>query len=252
MNKEIQNELNEIAPALAKLPRTNAFSVPAMYFSSLPEKIIAAAKAEEASLEEPALSPLLTQLKKSQAMQLPENYFAKSSASIIEKIRAEEVKEEVVALAPALLNFEKKNPFTVPANYFAVLPQRILQKIKAEETVAAPSGGWLDGVNNVLDKLLAPLFNPRLSFAFVAVLVGVMMFWFGIQQHNIQMSAEARLAAQLQSISTDEIRNYIAMNIDEFDEVSLSRKINFDNLLLAEDELFDEQDLLMELDEEFI
>lgn len=255
MNKEIQDELNEIAPTLAKLPRVNAFSVPAMYFSSLPPKIIEVATSEELSLAELELSPLLLSLKKSKAMQLPEGYFANTSSSIIRKIRNIELKEELALVAPLLLNVEKQNPFTVPANYFAALPQSVLQKAKAEETAATPSAGWLDGVNNVLDKLLAPLFIPRLSFAFAAVFAGVMMFWFGVQQHNVEVDIKGELAAQLQNIHQDEVHNYIAKNIDDFDEASLTKRIRSDkSLMVIDDALLDdinfEQELLKELDEE--
>ena len=255
MNKEIQYELNEIAPTLAKLQCANAFSVPAMYFSSLPEKIIEVATAEELSLAEPELSPLLLNLKKSKAMQLPEGYFANTSSSIIEKIRHAELTEELALVAPSLLNVAKQNPFTVPANYFAALPQSILQKVKGEEASKVPSAGWLDGVNNVLDKLLAPLFNPRLSFAFAAVFAGVMMFWLGVQQHNLEVDIKGELAAQLQNIHQDEVHNYIAMNIDDFDESTLSRKVSADkSLMVIDDALLNdinfEQELLKELDEE--
>jgi len=255
MNKEIQDELNEIAPTLAKLPRVNAFSVPVMYFSTLPEKIIEATLKEELTLAEPELSPLLLSLKKSKAMQLPEGYFANTSSAFIERIRHEEVKEELAIVAPSLLNVAKENPFTVPSNYFASLSQKVLQKAKTEEAAATLSLGWLDGVNNVLDKLLTPLFNPRLSFAFAVVFVGVMIFWFGVQQRNIKLDTNSELAAQLQSINHDEVHNYVAMNIDDFDETTLIRKINTDkSLMVIDDALLNdanfEQELLKELDEE--
>ncbi len=257
MNKEIQDELNEIAPALAKLPRTNAFSVPAMYFNSLPHKIIEVAQAEEMALEEPQLSPALLQLKKSKPFQVPEGYFTAAASTVIQKIRTEEVHEEVAALAPALAAFEKKNPFTVPANYFSSLPARVLSKVQIEETSAESKAGWLDAINGVLDKLIAPVLNPRLAYVFATIFAVAMMMWLGLQEHDIATNTEAELAAQLQSISAEEVRNYIAMNIDEFDEATLSKNVSekkslmFIDDALLEDELF-QLELLKELDEEYL
>jgi hypothetical protein len=257
MNNEIQNELNEVAPTLAKLPRANAFSVPALYFSTLPQKVIDTALAEELNLVEPQLSPLLGGLKKSKALQVPENYFAQTTSSVLKKIRTVEVAEELVALSPSLSGLEKRNPFAVPVSYYANLPQTVLKNAKATESVATPSAGWVDGINNVLDKLLAPLFTPKLSFAFAAIFVGVMVFWFGMQQTTIEVDAQDRLATQLEKITTEEIRSYIAMNIDEFDEVALSKSISDKKTLLIIDDAllndtFFEQELLKELDEDFL
>ena len=256
-NNEILNELKEIAPALAKLPRNNAFSVPPMYFSHLPDKVIQAAISEEMTMPDPELSKALEQFKGSCTMTVPEGYFAKSRESVLSRIRTAEVTEEIAVLVPQLAAHKKSNPFTVPANYFATLPQKIIAAAKDETAAKPDTNSFWNKVNALFDRFLEPLFTPGLSFALAGILVVVMVGWLALQQQGQAANPEAELAASLERVNTEDVHAYIAMNLDEFDEFSISKRAGtIESTLMLNDDIINdeslENELLKELDEEFI
>lgn len=256
-NNEVLNELREIAPALAKLPRSNAFSVPPLYFINLPKTVVQTALNEEEKLIEPQLSQVLQQLKSSHAMQVPEGYFTKSRASVLSRVKIEEVAEEVASLSPQLATHKKSNPFTVPANYFASLPQKVIVTAKAETAATPTENNFWTAVNSFFDRLLEPLFSPGLSFALASILMVVTVGWLAVQQQNQVANPQAELAASLERVNSEDVHAYIAINLDEFDEYSISKRAGTieSTLILNENLLNDEsleKELLKELDEEFI
>lgn len=168
---EILNELMAISPLLAGLEKVNVFSVPegyfnelharitnfailnnsspaeninkrnlqevpAGYFDSLSDSILAKVKAaypESAGEEISKLSPLLYSLKRENIFAVPEGYLDNLSDLILAKVRTtntESAKEEINNLSPMLYALKGENVFTVPEGYFEALAENINQKLK--------------------------------------------------------------------------------------------------------------------------
>jgi len=76
--KEIQQELEKIAPELAQMEIRRPFAIPDGYFTQLPAVIaarISTLGAESVQEESEALSPLLSELPKKMPFSVPEGYF---------------------------------------------------------------------------------------------------------------------------------------------------------------------------------
>jgi len=77
--KDIVDELKEVAPSLDVLGDSPAYSVPSGYFETFPERLIAAIRAEEQTLEVAGevyeLSPFLASMPKQTPFTAPEGYF---------------------------------------------------------------------------------------------------------------------------------------------------------------------------------
>lgn len=168
---EILNELMAISPLLAGLEKVNVFSVPegyfnelhsritnyailnnsspventnnrslqevpAGYFDSLSDSILAKVKAaypESVREEISNLSPLLNSLKSENIFTVPEGYFDNLANLIFAKLRttnAESAKEEINNLSPMLFSLKGENVFTVPESYFESLAENVIQKLK--------------------------------------------------------------------------------------------------------------------------
>ena len=87
--KEIVDELREIAPTLADLGAHPNFEVPARYFDAFPEKLLARIKGMDSSkavteeLEE--VSPLLAGLSRQTPFSVPEGYFGDLTHQLVHK-----------------------------------------------------------------------------------------------------------------------------------------------------------------------
>lgn len=220
---EVLEELKVIAPSLAGLKQQDAFSVPENYFSILPNNLLAKIKEEEAweSAAELQLSPLLQSLKTKPSFELPAQYFSASTASIISKIRKEEVAQDLTELAPQLAQLPKQIPFLVPENYFASLANSVLNIVQKEELEVEHQNAIWDKLSNFINTVLAPLLRPNVAYigAFASLLFIFSAFWLAKEKtDNNDIWALTALETNLSSISTKEISNYIAQNIDEFDE----------------------------------
>ena len=116
----ILNELKELSPTLAAIPKGNPFSVPEGYFESLPALI----------LLQTADNPAVT------SASVPDGYFEGLADVIMNRIKSEvnAASEESAVLA----GIGKTNVFTVPEGYFEQLPATVMAMVKdssvAEET----------------------------------------------------------------------------------------------------------------------
>ncbi len=148
-NSEILQELQELAPVLASIPKVNAFKVPDGYFEEgIPEAAIAGIAedklyplkkvnpflAPEDAFETDAsymgimaeilIEPYL-ELKDKPAFKVPQNYFEELPESILAAVNP--------AAEPELSESISKQQFKVPKGYFNQLSDNILNKIKAAE-----------------------------------------------------------------------------------------------------------------------
>lgn len=118
-NNHIINELQEISPLLAGIPRYNVFSLPADYFNFLPVETVSRIHKEEAGTG------------------VPESYFNNLSGEIMSKIRLEEAQSE--EHSPILSSIGKQNVQHLPDGYFDSLADNIVRAAKPKTRVVSIS-----------------------------------------------------------------------------------------------------------------
>lgn len=255
----ILEELKEVAPTLANLAQSDAYSVPENYFLSLQSKVLTKIKEEEAweKAVDPPLSAQLQALKSKKHFGLPEKYFASTTTHVLSTIRKAEITQELQAIAPQLATLQKQNAFSVPQNYFSTLPKRIIaeiNKLNSEHSKTALPNFW-DKLNAQVDIVLVAIFKPQLRVAYASIFAVCVAFWFVNNTQPAELNPVASLNSELNRISTTEISNYVAMHIDDYDEATLKKRAGnlsgitlFNGNELNENEL--EQILQREMDEE--
>lgn len=205
--KEILNELREIAPALARLKKTNFFKAPEGYFTDFNAQLLEKIGVTELKTVAPALS----KIHKIATATVPAAYFNTLPNELINKIRAAEVKGELAEIAPALSQLEKAGVFAAPAGYFSSLPEQLLKKVQpksASRSAVAP--GFISSLDTLLNRLGAALFKPKYTVAFAGVATSLIiagMLFFHVQQGN---DLDCRFA----QLSNDEINNYLSTHPD--------------------------------------
>lgn len=113
-NHNILNELKDLSPALAAIPRLNVFKVPEGYFETLPALLLL--QASGSGKNEPIQS-------------VPEGYFDNLASGIMARIREEAPAE---AHSPVLAGIGNENIFSVPQGYFEGLAENIMSRIHME------------------------------------------------------------------------------------------------------------------------
>lgn len=112
----ILNELRELSPTLAEIPRINVFKVPEGYFETLP-------------------ALLLLQISDTDAIKnasVPEGYFDNLASNIMARIKSESISEvaaETNGISELVAGIGNKNVFTVPAGYFENLSTNITTQL---------------------------------------------------------------------------------------------------------------------------
>src|SRR6202035_3025997 len=132
---EIWNELLEISPLVAKIPRPNdLFSLPEGYFDQLADDFLTQILAGQADK-----TPFfLTELDKSLNFPIPGKYFENLPDKILALVKAGaglSAREEIQGLSPVLNQIDRKNPFALPPGYFNNLSGQLLAGLPVEETV---------------------------------------------------------------------------------------------------------------------
>jgi hypothetical protein len=144
--QEILNELNSIAPLLAKVSAKMPYTLPAAYFEELPNKMVSLLNVPEKEIDLPIqqhpftvpegyfeslAGSIIQKIKeeeqgfsinaKEMPYSIPTGYFEDFATTVLQKTRAEEVKTELVAIAPLLSEIPKTNVYTTPSGYFDTL-----------------------------------------------------------------------------------------------------------------------------------
>lgn len=113
-DNNILNELRELSPAVAAIPRINVFSVPEGYFDHLLALLLLQTSGAESGNMNNA--------------PVPEGYFDNLAGNIMARIKQESLaSNDHSALLAGIGNH---NVFTVPAGYFEGLSSAIMQRIK--------------------------------------------------------------------------------------------------------------------------
>jgi len=132
MQKESRNiinqELQEIAPALAAMDYSNPFQIPSGYFDAQGEALSFGVSEQE----EIALHSSLIAARNVNPFQVPVDYFKGLIATVMGSIQAQTVEP---ALGAELTAMRGKNPFTVPAAYFQELGANVWGRVNKEEGI---------------------------------------------------------------------------------------------------------------------
>lgn len=113
----ILQELSELNSSLGANMGQLPYQVPASYFDSLAENVLARIKAMEAATAREELlhlSPLLAGLSKELPYSVPPGYFEKMAVPANTQTAA----EELSSLSPLLSGLKKEIPYSVPEGYF--------------------------------------------------------------------------------------------------------------------------------------
>lgn len=113
----ILNELKELSPTLAGIPRVNVFSVPEGYFDLLSSQFLLQARSGEAG-----------QVTSEMSASIPEGYFDNLAGNIMARIKREPLSEvvgETHSISSLVAGIGNKNIYQVPAGYFHNLANSI-------------------------------------------------------------------------------------------------------------------------------
>lgn len=220
---DISKELQEVAPLLSGVDRTNFYQVPYGYFDASLVSIIELVDKPETAQEQ--LGVLQT-LPKLETRRVPAGYFNTFSDEMIRSIRAEEVAEELQYTSHLLVGVEKKELYQVPAGYFASFPDAITRlAIYEDKEHPAVIERWSQRLAAMVwDVLSRTILRPQYAFA-MACVVGMVM-GVGLVVNNTTYSAEDKIFAQIEQVPVSEIHNYMAQHHDEFDEHTILHHIN--------------------------
>jgi hypothetical protein len=219
----IEKELKEIAPALARLDKVNFYQVSDGYFQDAQLKII---ELIDKPVVKEVLPAIFSRIEKKELYTAPAPaYFEAFSDQLMKEIYAEEVAEELSYALPILQDVAKKEAYEVPALYFEKLPDAITRMVSKEvidhsSQIEEWSSRWGLFMQQVWDVFS----RPRYSFA-MASIVGVIVC-IGLVINNRTISAEDKIFAQMQQVSDADLHHYIAKHGDEFDEHTLLHDIN--------------------------
>jgi len=140
--QDIQEELRQLAPDLARLAPGTPYEVPAGYFEQLSGQVMQRIRAEAAGnpKEEAAVyAPVFHTLHNHSPYKLPAGYFEQLAGQVMQRIRAEAAgnpKEEAAIYAPVFHTLHNHSPYKVPAGYFEKFAEWMLVRIKAEEVAS--------------------------------------------------------------------------------------------------------------------
>lgn len=219
----ISKELQEVAPVLLGLDRTNFYQVPEGYFDRSMLAIIELVDKPETG---PETFSVLASLPKTEISAVPIGYFSSYSDELIQTIRAMEVAEELQYTSHLLAGVEKKEMYQAPVGYFASFPDAITRLAVYEEKehpaiVERWTHRWAAIVWDIMSRTIL---RPQYAFA-MACLVGMVM-GAGLVVNNGTYSTEDKIFAQIEQVPVSEIHSYMAQHHDEFDEHTILHHIN--------------------------
>lgn len=237
-NKEIQDELNEISPVVAGIPRVNTFSVPENYFNELPFNIL--------QLQQSDITPSFAKI--SEPLSVPEGYFDGLAGSILNKIKSQAIESaaaEIAKLSPTIAAIGNKNIFTTPRSYFDHVSTQVLDSIAKENAPA-----------KVVEMKKRPGFIRYMAAAAVAGVIGLSIFNLtgknaaGNVTTEIPAMAEAEkiikdksFDAELNSLTDKDIEQYLKESGQDVDAALVASATDDTNLPSAEDYIIDDNTL---------
>lgn len=223
-NKIITEELEEVAPMLAKLDKVNFYEVDGAYFQNAQATIIESV--QKLPVDAGFLSTALTLVNKKELYMAPAaTYFESFSDDMIRKVHAEEVAEELSYALPLLQHTEKKALYEVPGVYFLSFPGSVSALISKQGIEHnGPVREWGHKWNELAQRIFGLVSRPKYAFVMASVVSIVVCSVLVFSKQP--MSEEDKIFAQMQQIPDADIHNYISGHRDEFDERTLLLNIN--------------------------
>jgi hypothetical protein len=143
---DILDELRQLSPLVSTISRIAPYQVPAGYFNSLSDKVLARAQAlhtAPSGAEETAVSSaLLDRIGKQSPYGIPAHYFENFARQVLDRIHREQgntgeltASQELEQLSPLLSSLRKSSPFQAPASYFEDLSGTVVSGVRAIEFV---------------------------------------------------------------------------------------------------------------------
>lgn len=160
--------------------------------------------------------------------------------------RKDEIRKELEEIGSEF-HLPEKEGFSVPHNYFEQLSEDILEQVGTQPQVAQQgSPSWSERI----DQWLAILFQPQFALATVAILL-VAGFILWNNSPTTEGIEPTEIALVDDTLSDEEIQNYIVANIDDFDLEALASDELITFTDLNEEELYDDyiDELIEEMDE---
>jgi len=169
------------------------------------------------------VAPILAKAKNEESTTATNFDFVQMQQSVLDKIRTEEVAAELKSFSSVLYSVEKKTETAPNALYFEAMQQKVFAGINLQTKAKLESAFsiWL----NQLSESVEAWFSPQARLAFSVLLAGVLITTIFLTQINPE--PEFNFAQQMDSISDDEIQNYLAMNIDEFELNTITENAEF-------------------------
>ena len=131
INNQILNELQELGPLLAAVPRVNVYATYDNYFAEMSEAIMAKLN--------------VTELASKEEYNLPAGYFENLSDTILQKVRANDVVDELTSISKTVANIGNKNVYSVANNYF--------EKLKLHEEVTNEVANELSSISKTVANI---------------------------------------------------------------------------------------------------
>ena len=143
-----------------------------------------------------------------------------------------EIREELELIAPNLANMPKleEQRGALPAGYFESFQSRVLHQVK-ELDALRPSPKEVIPSESIWNRIAAMLFSPKMSLAYMAVLIVGISFLFFSHERNAVFAFDAA-----------EVQAYIASNdvriedewLDKQANVELEDYIQYDEAIVDE------------------
>lgn len=234
---EILNELQTISQAVANLGTEMPYTVPAGYFDTLSDVVMARVIAGTG--EDSAVTSVAG---KATPFDVPEGYFENLSTSILSKIKAQQelsVADELKELSPVLASISKQNVYTVPEGYFELI----------EEEVAAKT------IHSNKAKVISITSVKRKWFSYAAAAAVLVMLAFGLNmiinpsakldsyvKEGLKYKTEEQIAEGLQTINENDLVAYLQMTAESKDAETIATIV--DETTLQQEETVVEDPLL--------
>ncbi len=229
---QIEEELYEAAPILAKAGKSNVFIIQDNYFDLLSDRL----------LERVAATPFYNFTSSETVFSTPENYFSKLPGYIMARIKELDIElsasQEIETLSPLLASLKNQNVFAVDPGYFS---------------------GFTINTKTEAPIVKMQVFNRFWKYAAAAAIAGIMAISallvedYNDKPVNGYMATELRLAKTFKNstqlsnaigeLSADDIVNYLDQSSTTDDESDLANSVLEKELPSSADYLIDENTL---------
>jgi len=238
---DIYNELKVISPLLAEREKTNVFSTPENYFSTLTNKILQRIDGDKHSIL-PASETL--------SLKVPEGYFESLAGNILKKIKslqANNASEELKQLSPMLYAVQNENIFTVPGGYFENLPGKIINLIQSSSVKVV----YIKKRNVVWNYAIAAMLTGVMAVSALWIKNNSLQQVPALDEKNIpsyvkdafKYKNEQQINDGIASLADDDIIKYLENTSSNADDELLATTVEAKDLPGEQDYLIDENAL---------